>query len=597
MTRRLPASLFAICCALLPLAAQVSPNGPAISPFRGMRATATGLEVQVDGDTWYGLESVHGVDVGTLLRESRRLCGDSWWKRVTEDLPALLDAMGHPVAGTAVDLQLTDLASGKLVERRAVPMTGDNRRRLWHRNQAVRGAPALPAPAAATLTAALAAADLDALQQLLDTQFAYRQLRQVDLPGLIAASKRRLGSGEVGREALLAEVEVILRAFGDGHTRLSEASGGGGPYLPFLVQQTAAGHAAFFADRSALLDPARPFVLAIDGVPLARWLEAAAGTARPGSTAMQARDAERGLRELGALRRQLGLAAGPRVAVTVGAADGEPRELLLAVAERKPIYGSWPRGQSRVLEGNVGYLRLPGMASDAAFLDGIDAAMQQFKDTKALVVDVRGNGGGSRDALRRLFPYLLADGEAPQVVNAAAVLLSTVDDATADDLLADRGMHRADWQGWSQTQRQAVTAFARGFQPQWQLPRGRFSPLHFLVLDRSDNARAFAYRQPVRVLIDNGCFSATDIFVAALRTRPQVQLCGSATSGGSGRARPHALPHSKIRVQLSSMASFRPDGRLFEGNGCEPDLACEPAPGDLVGLGDAVLQRALESLR
>jgi C-terminal processing protease CtpA/Prc len=45
------------------------------------------------------------------------------------------------------------------------------------------------------------------------------------------------------------------------------------------------------------------------------------------------------------------------------------------------------------------------------------------------------------------------------------------------------------------------------------------------------------------------------------------------------------------------MASFRPDGTLLEGRGVVPDVACEPAPGDFVGQGDAVLDRALALLK
>jgi C-terminal processing protease CtpA/Prc len=87
------------------------------------------------------------------------------------------------------------------------------------------------------------------------------------------------------------------------------------------------------------------------------------------------------------------------------------------------------------------------------------------------------------------------------------------------------------------------------------------------------------------------------VFVAALRTLPQVKLVGTPTSGGSGRAKAHTLPRSRIGLQLSTMASFQPDGKLFESHGIEPDVTCEPAPGDLVGAGDAVLDAALQLLK
>ena len=44
------------------------------------------------------------------------------------------------------------------------------------------------------------------------------------------------------------------------------------------------------------------------------------------------------------------------------------------------------------------------------------------------------------------------------------------------------------------------------------------------------------------------------------------------------------------------MASFRPDGTLFEGNGVVPDVAVEMQPGDLTGATDTALQKARELL-
>lgn len=113
----------------------------------------------------------------------------------------------------------------------------------------------------------------------------------------------------------------------------------------------------------------------------------------------------------------------------------------------------------------------------------------------------------------------------------------------------------------------------------------------------TDNPRALHYGNPVAVLIDRACYSATDIFAVAFSVLPQVTLVGEPTSGGSGRAMDYLLPHSGLRLRLSSMASFRPDGVLFEGNGVAPDVAVETAPGDLIGASDTVLDLAIELLR
>jgi hypothetical protein len=592
MSRRL------LACALLLIASlpsQIATDGPRTSPFRGMRAVTAGIEVQVADDTWFALEAVAGVDTPTLLREAERLCGKDAWKRITEDLPSLLTAMGAPV-GDAVDLKVKDLTSGELRDLPAVKMTAANRKRVKEAQAAGTrtDVPAVP-EAPAVLTPAAARDELQELRRLLDEQFAYRELRKVDLDALLRDATTAFGDRPVDMPTFTRAVDRILRAFGDGHSRIDAALPGTAHYLPFLVQETAGGHVAFSADRRGLLSVHHPFVRAIDGVPLAKWLAAAKVRGTQGSAVMQAREAERGLRDLGDLRVDLKLPAQHRVTVTLHSSQGQD-DVTLDIATRRPVYGEWPRTATRRLDGDVGYLRIAQMGDDAALLDGIDAAMQSFRDTKGLVIDVRGNGGGTRDALRRLAPYLLPANGAPVVGNVAAVLLER-GQAAAPDALADRGLFPVDWNGWTDAQRTAITAFARTWKPSWKLPAGKFSPWHFLVLDRADNPAAFAYTRKVVVLIDRGCFSATDVFAAALGVLPNVTLVGEATSGGSGRAKRHTLPNSGLRLQLSTMASFRPDGVLFEGNGVTPEVPVATQPFDLVGEGDTVLAKACSLLR
>ena len=138
--------------------------------------------------------------------------------------------------------------------------------------------------------------------------------------------------------------------------------------------------------------------------------------------------------------------------------------------------------------------------------------------------------------------------------------------------------------------------FLEGFRPEWTLPAGRFSDWHVLVLDPGDNPGAYRYEGGVVVLMDEGCFSATDIFLGALAELPGVTLLGRPSGGGSARSRQFTLPNSGLTVQLASMASFRPDGRLYDGRGIEPDVVVHPAAEDFLGRGDRQLDAALELL-
>lgn len=103
--------------------------------------------------------------------------------------------------------------------------------------------------------------------------------------------------------------------------------------------------------------------------------------------------------------------------------------------------------------------------------------------------------------------------------------------------------------------------------------------------------------RPVVVLTDARCFSATDVFLAALKGLPNVTLVGEPSGGGSARAQVVELPASGLKVRLASMASFQPTGELFDGHGVQPDVLVRPRPEFFVGGQDAVLERGLEILR
>ncbi|MHC4137953.1 MAG: S41 family peptidase [Planctomycetota bacterium] len=105
------------------------------------------------------------------------------------------------------------------------------------------------------------------------------------------------------------------------------------------------------------------------------------------------------------------------------------------------------------------------------------------------------------------------------------------------------------------------------------------------------------YGRPVVVLMDVFCFSATDIFLGALDGLRNVTLLGVPSGGGSGRSQAVRLRHSGFDVRVSSMASFQPDGKLYDGNGVAPDVLVEPQATDWIGRTDTMLEAALKRLR
>jgi hypothetical protein len=603
---------------------------PKLAPFSAVRWKGEEAEVEVSG-RWYALRAVAGVSLEDLVAHARTTYGDKWEKRVEEDLVEVLAGMGQR-PGVTVTLRVRDLETGTETTLPDVPMTKENRRRLRDARAARAaglgggasgaGSPAPGAPprvarehatgvadehrfllvrheSGRRLDAVAAAEDLDQLEWLIEHRFSYAKRLGVDTRAVLDAIRSGLGDG-ITKGALSIQLQKAIALYGDGHSGVDGYEGDlPRGFAPFLVEHAAQGPVAYRADRSGLLDDVRPYLVAIDGVPVARWVDAAARAVARGAPHFVRHRALRGLRGIAWLRAETGLPPSATVKVEVSRAGGkDPKTLDLPLADRRPVFGEWPRTATRTLPGNVGYLRLASMDGEREFLEGLVAAMESLRGTKGLVVDVRGNGGGSRRALQVLFPYFLRPQDPPRVANVAAYRLGPGEPPDEPEgYLANRFLHPLAWSGWPSASRQAVDAVAKAFRPEWVPPAGEFSAWHYFALDRGTDARAFSYEKPVVVLQDSACFSATDVFLGALKGLRRVTLLGTPSGGGSGRKESHRLWNSGITVELSTMASYLPDGTLYDGRGVEPDVRLEPEPGDFVGRGDSVLEAALLRLR
>lgn len=598
---------------------------PKLSPFTAVEWNGETPRVQIDA-AWYELLELDGITAERIVTHCKSRHGSRWQKRFSEDLVQVLWELGHE-PGDTVALVLRD-ANGVRSTRDAAPMSEANRRKVWDHNNRSDGdlkvlgdafgarlgvdrvsrehsrelgaaerdlAEPLVLPewaSAATITREQAEQDLDQLEWLVQHRFSYRELNGVDISACFDAA--RLGLRD---QVAVPEFELTLRKllarFGDGHTRVDGNIARLLPRecAPFLVESCAAGTVALRPDRSELLDPEYPVLVEIDGVALERWLTAAQSIEARGAEHSLRRRGERGLRYLGWLRAELGLRRTPTLTVTLANAAGERVTRELAVTRDKPNFGAWPRGASRMLDDEIAYLRITGMDDDAGFLRELQQRLDEFAGARGMIIDVRDNGGGSRDALRLVASRLIDPEALPLVANVAAYRLAPGEEPTLEGgYLQDRCLFPANWSGFSAAEREAIEACARNFTPDWTLPRSEFSDPHYMVVSPAPAEQHFA--GPVCVLVDEDCFSATDVFLGALTELPQVTLIGRASGGGSGRSRGFPLAHSGIRVRLSSMASFRPNGRRYDGRGIEVDVEVVPNVGDLIGSTDSDLEAA-----
>lgn len=561
-----------------------------VSPFDGLRWKDGAPEVQVD-EAWYRPVSIHGASVEEILAHCEKRWPGKREKRFAEDLVEAVEGLGVTLP-EAVDLVLVRLSDGEQVRLTGVVMTSARRNALRDVANASSRRPSRALPPA-SLPRAKALADVGEFRARLEDQFAYLRWKGVDL-GEALDELSGTFEEEVASVDLADGLNRILLRFGDGHAGVSSPHTGRPElYPPVLLVEADGGVVAIRPDRSGFLDRRRPFVVGIDGMKIGAWVDALRPWIVDGSPQVVRARALSMLRELVVWRAELGREASDSVVYELASKPNAKsgKALRLELGGRRPTYGDWPLGESRVLDSGLGYLRIPRMDSDLE--PELRRALGEFRETRGLVVDVRGNGGGSRSLLLALAGYLVGPEEEPLVGNVCAYRESS---RFEDDHLEARFAYRADDERWTEAQAGAIAEVERAFEPEWD-PGAGFSAWHYLVLDRTGHPDEYFYDRPVVVLCDAGCFSATDIFLGALELHPRVTLMGATSGGGSARTQGFRLPGSGLEVRCASMASFRPDGRLYDGRGIEVDVEVAPAAGDfLEGGGDRPLEKAVEQL-
>ena len=439
--------------------------------------------------------------------------------------------------------------------------------------------------------------DLEYLRKKLLIQSSYLEKSGEDIIATLDSVAGRLPEAMLKIDFLRA-VQQIIGLIGDGHAGASAFyEDGGAMYLPFSLADADPGILAVDLGnkgRRVFAEPGFPFLLSLDGVAIERWIEAAGRYFAYVSPQLNRRRALRSIRRVDKLREDLDLEAKVTVTATFGGANGSvTRDLRLR--ERRPrSIRSVVIGDSRILPGNIGYLAIPEMDND--LVPETLKFMHEAEKTDALIIDVRGNGGGRLEILRMLAPFFLPPGAPPFVTNIAAYRLAPYFEP---DHLADRPTFRLDHPGWTQSERNVIRAALADFQPAWSLPPGKFSDWHFMLLNRKVDRMSgvYHYDRPVAVLSNEHGLSATDGFLNGFCEIPGTILVGQASSGASGRVRHFILPESDIEVGVSSMASFRPNGQLFDGFGVDVDHYAAPLPEDFIGNSDNVLAEALDLLK
>ena len=202
-------------------------------------------------------------------------------------------------------------------------------------------------------------------------------------------------------------------------------------------------------------------------------------------------------------------------------------------ARHRGIGGNYGFSETRILDGNVGYLRLSSFSLDELFEEAkptVAAAFDFLRNVDAMIVDVRGNGGGSA----RLPAYV------------------------ASYFYGDEPVHFNDF--YLRPQEQTLEM--------WTSPDAPGSRLA---------------ETPLVILIDRDTFSAAEGFAYGLKHLGRAKIVGERSAGGShGGSMRRLSPRFEAYIPYSR--SIHPVTKTdFEGTGVRPHLECESEDATHVG--------------
>lgn len=430
--------------------------------------------------------------------------------------------------------------------------------------------------------------DLDQFQAELEGRYAYFRYNEPDYGSAIQAIRDMAGDG-MSVDDLDVELSKVLALSIDGH---GSVVGGSFPEgcLPFRIDRIGSRYIAFWPDRSNFISSSYPYITRIDGMSIDEWRAALSVIVAKGSPSYQTHYGLRYLEYIRFARSLAGVADLDEVEIELESRDGSQRvTAVLEIADDPPIVEDWPVSESRVLDGNIGYLRITRWLEDA--FDEVATWMPRFAGTRGLIIDIRDNRGGTRSVLRELYPYFVSASDPPHVANAAKYRLYS---EFSYDHLAGRDMYREDWIGWSPAERIAISEFMETFDPEWVVPESEFSDWHFWVLSKTSKPDAYDYQGQIIFLMNKLCWSASDVILSSVKGLPNVTLIGEPSVGGSGARIITTLRNSGLDLYMSSMVSFQNTGLLFETHGIQPDIYLEPRPEFfLQGGDDRVLRYAI----
>jgi C-terminal processing protease CtpA/Prc len=223
-----------------------------------------------------------------------------------------------------------------------------------------------------------------------------------------------------------------------------------------------------------------------------------------------------------------------------------------------PTSSTRDRFELRWLDDMIAYVAL-NTFNDTAVVSDFEAALPELYRARALVIDVRRNGGGNSNNGYRIAAYLTDD------------TLKTSRWRTRQNIAA--------YKAWGRQDYVEMNAWFDG---------GTHSDVPPVAGQR--------LIVPTVVLQEHATFSAAEDFLVAIDAIPHITTVGRPSGGSTGQPLMFELPGGG-RAYICSKRDTYPDSRDFVGIGVQPDVVVEPTLEGMQAGRDPALETAVELLR